>query len=271
MFSSALVALKPSATELFVIDYALAIAQQLNAELASCTVIDVDQIAPPEAIPVGGGAYKKEWDEKLIADARKVAGRVAATCQSEAAKVGVSCQTDVVDGRVAATIAQEVQVHDLLVLGHSAGDPTNDEALLFKILKRVPRPTIVFPKRRVEGANVLVAFDGSVQAARTLASFAHSGLSRGRTVHVVSCHSDYELAVRQSELAGRFLTRHGLGCELHAETGAPEKVVLSLAEQISAGLLVMGAFGQATVREFFFGSTTRSILHELPLPVFLDH
>lgn len=103
------------------------------------------------------------------------------------------------------------------------------------------------------------------------ASFAHSGLSRGRTVHVVSCHSDYELAVRQSELAGRFLTRHGLGCELHAETGAPEKVVLSLAEQISAGLLVMGAFGQATVREFFFGSTTRSILHELPLPVFLDH
>lgn len=164
MFSSALVALKPSATELFVIDYALAIAQQLNAELASCTVIDVDQIAPPEAIPVGGGAYKKEWDEKLIADARKVAGRVAATCQSEAAKVGVSCQTDVVDGRVAATIAQEVQVHDLLVLGHSAGDPTNDEALLFKILKRVPRPTIVFPKRRVEGANVLVAFDGSVQA-----------------------------------------------------------------------------------------------------------
>jgi nucleotide-binding universal stress UspA family protein len=159
----------------------------------------------------------------------------------------------------------------LLIVGHSSGDPTGDEMLLFQILKSSPRPAIVFPKRRVTGESVLVAYDGSVQAARTMASFVHSGLGEGRSVHVVACHSLRAEASALCEIAERFLGRHGFQSEPHVSDGSPGEAILSLAERISAGLIVMGAFGRASVAEFFFGSTTRSILRELPLPVFVDH
>jgi nucleotide-binding universal stress UspA family protein len=271
MSTSALLALKPSVAQEYVIDYALAITRQLDAELVACTVIDVLRIAPPESVPIGGGAYKKERDDKLIADAQCAARCLTEACEMAAKANGLSCRAMVVEGDVVAKIAQEVQEHDLLIVGHSMGDPTGDESLLFQILKRSPRPAIVFPKRKVAGDSVLIAYDGSFQAARALASFARSGLGQGRSIHVVSCHSHLEEATRRCELAGRFLNRHGLLAELHPESSSPVVEIRSLADRHSAGLLVMGAFGRATVLEFFLGTTTRKVLHELPLPVYLDH
>jgi nucleotide-binding universal stress UspA family protein len=271
MITSALLALKPSVAQKYVIDYAMAITRQLDAELVACTVIDVSRIAPPESVPIGGGAYKKERDDKLIADAHDAAQRLSKACEMTAKANGLSCRAMVVEGDVVAKIAQEVQEHDLLILGHSTGNPTGDESLLFQILKRSPRPAIVFPKNKVTGDSVLIAYDGSFQAARALASFAQSGLGKDHSIHVVSCQSNLEEAKRLCELAGRFLIRHGIRPELHPEDGSPVDVINSLAERHSAELLVMGAFGRATVLEFFLGTTTRKLLHELPLPVYLDH
>jgi nucleotide-binding universal stress UspA family protein len=36
-------------------------------------------------------------------------------------------------------------------------------------------------------------------------------------------------------------------------------------------MLAMGAFGQSSLREFFFGSVTKSLLREPTPPLFLDH
>jgi nucleotide-binding universal stress UspA family protein len=128
----------------------------------------------------------------------------------------------------------------------------------------------VFPKQRVAEESVLVAYDGSAPSARTLASFAQSGLGDGRTVHIVSCNSDRDQAAEWSEMAGRYLSRRGLHVELHALEGPPGETILALAGSLTAGLLAMGAFGHTSVYEFLFGSTTREILERLPLPVFLD-
>ena len=43
------------------------------------------------------------------------------------------------------------------------------------------------------------------------------------------------------------------------------------ARRLKAGLLVMGAYGQPVLREFFLGSVTRTILEESPVPLFLYH
>jgi nucleotide-binding universal stress UspA family protein len=41
--------------------------------------------------------------------------------------------------------------------------------------------------------------------------------------------------------------------------------------QVQASLLVMGAYGRSTLREFFAGSMTRTMLRESPVPLFLYH
>jgi nucleotide-binding universal stress UspA family protein len=59
----------------------------------------------------------------------------------------------------------------------------------------------------------------------------------------------------------------------HALTSSapPAVVVLDEARRLGAGLLVMGAYGQPVLREFFLGSATRSLLAECPIPMFLFH
>jgi nucleotide-binding universal stress UspA family protein len=59
----------------------------------------------------------------------------------------------------------------------------------------------------------------------------------------------------------------------HALTSSapPAVVVLDQALGLGAGLLVMGAYGQPVLREFFLGSATRSLLAECSIPMFLFH
>jgi len=262
MFKSVLLALKPSPSQHYVIEYAVALARRMGAQLTACAVIDVEQIAPPESVPIGGGAFKRERDEELVALARVESDKAMTACQTAATAAGV-----------VEVLTRQVHEHDLLIVGHAASDETGNEALHYRILKSVPRPAIVFPKRVPTGDTVLVAYDGSLRSARTLASFAYSGLGVGRTVRVVTCNADVQQSVAHCEAACRFLRRHDLVVEPHPETleGSFAKQLMALAADCSAGLLVMGAFGQSAVREFFFGSTTQTVLHELPLPVFIDH
>ena len=47
--------------------------------------------------------------------------------------------------------------------------------------------------------------------------------------------------------------------------------MLKQLEQLDAGLLAMGAYGQSSIKEFLFGSVTRTLLGEANVPVFLYH
>jgi len=273
MFKSILTALKPSSTQDYIIRDAVALAKRLGGELVACTVIDELQIAPPEPTPMGAGAFKRERDQELMKGARAEAARVMSNCQAAASAAGVACRTEQFDGDLVEILSRRSHEFDLVVVGHTAADEDGDESLLVRILKKAARPTIVFPKRLAVGEGVVVAYDGSNQAAHTIASFAYSGLGIGRAIHVVSCHADIAKATESGDVACRFLRRHGLSVDLHARPlgGAPAAHLLASVAEFSAGMLVMGAFGHSAVREFFFGSTTRTVLHESPVPIFLDH
>lgn len=273
MFQSVLAALKPSASQQFINEHAVGLAKRLGAELAVTTVIDEEQIAPPEPVPLGAGAIKREHDAELIAAARTEAAQLLERCRAAAAAAGVKFAGRQVEGRVVDALARETHEHDLLLIGRDPADDTSDASLPYRILKHAPRPAMVYPKQAATGEAVVVAYDGSVQAARTLASFAYSGLGVGRTVHVACYQDDADRAAELCESACRFLRRHHLFVESHAAkpVGSIASSLTNLAMERAAGLLVMGAFSRSAVRELFFGSTTKSILRECPLPVFVDH
>jgi nucleotide-binding universal stress UspA family protein len=49
------------------------------------------------------------------------------------------------------------------------------------------------------------------------------------------------------------------------------EVILDQVRQYQARLLVLGAYGQSTLREFFLGSVTRTVLQHSHVPLFLYH
>ena len=210
MYKSVFAALKPAVSQQYIIEYAVDLAKRANAELTVASIIDPLQIAPPEPVPLGGGAFKKERDEALLIAARSDTAEAHHLCQSVAANTGVSCHTKVCDGNIVDIVSRLAHEHDLVVLGHGRDDDTGDESLLHQLVKHAARPVVIFPKQPATGDSVVVAYDGSMQSARTLASFAYSGLGEGRTVHVLSLHADQDQAKALCEVACRYLQRHGI-------------------------------------------------------------
>jgi nucleotide-binding universal stress UspA family protein len=273
MFKSALLALKPTSPPGALIDSAVALAARQGLELGIRAVIDRDRIVPREPVPIGGAALKLERDEALMDAARQGAHDLIVACQAACDGRGVPNQALVCDGETVEQLTRQVQEFDVVLLGHGGGDESADEPLLRSILKHSPRPAVVFRRQPVAGENVVVAYDGSHQAARTLASLADSGFAAGRVVHVVTCHADSEQGRETAASACRFLARRGIRAEAFSEPLARSLAdeLLDQAQRHSAGLLVMGAFGKSAVREFILGSVTRAVLHKSPVPLFLDH
>jgi nucleotide-binding universal stress UspA family protein len=273
MYRSALVALKPALNQGYVLDHAIAWARKHEWRLRVGTVIDADRVVPVEPVPLGGGAYKHERDEQLMRKAHDAADGIVKQVEESFRAAQITGTAQVFAGSTVDVLRREVQENDLLMVGHSGGDDTGDESLLFQILKHAPRPAVVVPRQVVTGQNIVVAYDGSFQAARTLAALVQSGISSSEPVHIISCHSDPVLATDHAQRARRFLEHHQISAITHAESvsSSPADFLLSRAAQLQAGLLVMGAFGKTAMHEFFLGSVTRSILHRLPMPVLLDH
>jgi len=141
---------------------------------------------------------------------------------------------------------------------------------LDQVLRLTPRPVLCVPVARTDGSPVLVAYDGSLPAARTLHAFAVIGLAAGRAMHVLSLGSD---AQEHAQLAGDYLRGHDLAPTLHVEgySARPAQRIEEIVQQLGAGLIVMGTYGQPRLKEILFGSVTKAVLAGTQLPLFLYH
>jgi nucleotide-binding universal stress UspA family protein len=255
------------------VDFAVSLADRHGLSLRGVSVIDEHRLAAPEPVPLGGGAFKAELDLQRLEAARQGAADAAAALTAAAEARSVPLMFETCEGDVVAQLIRRVNAVDCLVCGHTAGSDASERSLLSSILKHNPRPAIVVPDTPFGGRNIMVAYDGSFQAARALGEFAQCGLAAGRTTFVVSLHDDMQEARRLAEEAVAHLARHEVVASPRAALlkGRTGRQLLEQASLLEAGLLVMGAFGHTAVREFFFGSTSRDILDTLPLSLFLDH
>lgn len=273
MIHSALVALKPAESLPKVIDYAVDLARRQSWQLDGLAVIDVDRISGAEPVPLGGGEFKAQRDRHLIELTRHQAGLVVEAFNAACSAQSVAHSGQTCEGDIAGSLARSAHRADLLICGHTTGGDSSERSLLQSVLKHFPRPALVIPSSEVKGNDVLVAYDGTFQADRAIASFANSGLARDRTVHVLSLHERAAVAEQLATAAVDFLRRHGIKAIPRADIlkTAPGDQIVAAVQQLPIGLLVMGAFGRNVVSEFFFGSATQTVLSRLPIPVLLDH
>jgi nucleotide-binding universal stress UspA family protein len=273
MLRALLAAIKPVPIQQSLVELAVSLAERHKLALDACTVVDVDRLAPAESVPIGADAFKAERDAHRIAQAHEQAAAALAHLKAAAQARSVVCRSAALEGDTPDVLAQAAQRCDLVLCGHSVDVEDRDPRLLQAILKHSPRPAIVVPQTLPSGTGAVVAYDGSFQAARALASFVASGLAGDRSVHVVSIGEDAKLARRHVEAAQAYLERHEVPCsvEIKQPSGRLGDQILEEAARRSAGLLVMGSFGRSGLSEFFLGSVTRQVLSALTIPVFLDH
>ena len=97
-------------------------------------------------------------------------------------------------------------------------------------------------------------------------------LSVAKGVHIACIEEDFDTHIPAREAAS-YLSRYGIKAEVHAraKSGTVADTLGSIAAEIRAGYLVMGAYGRSRFAEFILGGVTRSLLADAPLPLVLSH
>ncbi len=252
-------------------------ARRADALLVGLGIVDEPTIRQPLAVPPGATPYKEHRDQALVADATRKVEQYLEQFALKCADAGVACKLLEDVGLPGEEILREAQRFDVILLGRESHfhfeTQTGPDETLARVVKQSPRPVVAVPQKPPEGANVVVAYDGSVQAARAVQAFLGIGWDKSQTVHVVCAGEDRVEAARCADRAVQFLESHAIKAHARpvATSARPEEVILDEAKTAGAGLIVMGAYGRSPLKEIFFGSVTRALLQKSPVPLFLYH
>ncbi len=198
---------------------------------------------------------------------------------AECAARGIRCSTDLRTGIPGDLIAREVVAHDIVIMaraGYSraAGPPEKVDPLVLHVLRGSIRPVLVagrnFPEK-FDVRTILMAYDGSVHAARALLAAAELGARPGVTCKLVTIAPSEEAGRETLTPAEQFLCHHGVIPQKKVIIGVKaSEVICELATEAHADILIMGAYGHSPIREMLFGCTTERVLSHCGATVLLQ-
>jgi hypothetical protein len=144
------------------------------------------------------------------------------------------------------------------------------------VLIETGKPAVVLPGQchaeRI-GSTVLIAWKPTASSARAVCA-ALPFLRLAASVHVATWEDAHDLDRNNPLPIERYLQRHGITATVH-QGGRPSgdmgELLLALAADVHADLLVMGCYGHSRVREWVLGGVTRSVLRAATLPLLMAH
>jgi nucleotide-binding universal stress UspA family protein len=233
-------------------------------------------IVPPDYLSAAAREWRRFADRARGEFVESTAASGLPLQELETAARGRAAGWREVEGEEAEIVGQHGRLFDLIVVGRPEGADTRRwreirEASLFE----TGRPVLLAPTDAPAsvGRRVVIAWNGSIESARTLA-FGMPLLATAERVEVLTVAGQTVAGPSGSEVAAH-LTRHGIAAAT-ARTLEPDErpageVILDEAGDVGADLLLKGAFTRSRFRQVVFGGTTQHILDYAKLPVLLAH
>lgn len=259
------------------------VAQLSNAHIEGLFVLPQPQIIAGEGIALPG-VYLTQMAE----DGRKLADAARARFEAYLDSATVSRATldelhhevtaswREIEGLESQVIGDHGRLFDLVVLGRTTKYYAGDwniicEAALFES----GRPVLIAGDEPPDtvGKNVVVAWNGSTETARTIA-LSMPLLNGAERVSVVKPMNASVPGPSGEELAEHLRSR---GLDVSVENiDAPNfeasgVAIVNHAVELGADLLIKGAYTHTRLRQMIFGGMTRHILSHAPMPVLMAH
>ncbi|AVR96459.1 universal stress protein [Pseudoduganella armeniaca] len=257
------------------VELACTVALDMGAHLIGVATTGISRFLQPGAAGMSGGAIAEQL-EALRDDARRALDGFDAVAR----RAGVpSVERQLCSDDTAGGLALQARYCDLAVLSQTDPDAPAAAAtsLPAYVMLHAARPVLVVPylgRFHDFGRHALVAWDGGIEATRAVAA-ALPLLRRAAlvTVAVFNASHGADHGDQPGADLALYLSRHGI-----AVTVAPLSIgrdigeeLLSTAADVGAGLLVMGGYGHARLRELLLGGVTETVLRRMTLPVLMMH
>ncbi|MEE2000304.1 universal stress protein [Alkalimonas sp. MEB108] len=256
-----------------VCDYSVWAANRLNAPLSVLHILDKAQHTntPDLSGTIGLGSQEilleqlAELDEKHAKLALERGRLILDAAKARAEAAGVSeVDERLRHGHFVTSLLELEDEIRLLVLGKrgfSSADAHGQLGMHVEgLIRSMQKPVLLTQQHFVEPHSLLMAYDGSETATKSLNMLAESPLCKGLPCHLVMAGADVEAARAQLEQAAEKLRSEGFEVTVAIVAGEPDVVLNQYQQDHNIGLLVMGAYGHSRIRQFFLGSTTTAMI-----------
>ncbi|MCW9705866.1 universal stress protein [Fodinibius salsisoli] len=284
MIKRILVALDPDEDTPVATKYAIELAKNVDARLTGLAVVDTNRIAWDSW---GGGIgtiyYTKQLYDTMSDTSKGVAEKLLQAFETAVSEAGINHTEVLREGVPYERIIEDMKYHDLLVVGRNAhffyNHADEDTKTLARLIKKGNAPTLAITEEYHPVKRVLVAFDGSSAAARTLQWFIHLlPFGKNLELELVHVNSDQSEAGRdRSDLllqqVENYLEVHGFQ-QINRTIlgkGKPGGRLLEHQQSIGADLILLGAHSVSAIRRLTLGSTTHHLMTKSSAPLFLCH
>lgn len=282
MLKRILVALDPDEDTPVATRFAIRLAQRFNASLTGLAVVDISNIQST----IGLGGYGTEmygrqlWVE-MADDTRKVAEKLLNNFKHSVEKAGVRHRDIKKQGTSYEMIIEEMKYHDLLIVGRDShffyNQPDKETQTLARVVKGGYSPVLVVTDVYRDVENVMVAFDGSGPAARTLKAFVHL-LPYGKDLEIElvivaesNAIEEMDRASLTLKYAEEYLKEHGFSYlnKSVLEKGDPGERILERQVLKNPDMVLLGAHSVSAIQRAAFGSATHHMITGSEGPLFL--
>ncbi|MBU1309978.1 MAG: universal stress protein [Gammaproteobacteria bacterium] len=254
-------------------DYAAWAARQLSAPITLVHALDKAQHTqtPDLSGSIGLGSQElllqqlAELDEKHSKLALQRGRSILTAAKERAEQAGVTAvDTCMQHGPLPQILAGLAETSRLLVLGKrgfSSADAHGHMGVhVERVIRTVQRPVLLTQQHYKTPQRIMLAYDGSATAQKSLQMLAASPLCRGLPVHLVMADADSESSRSELNSAAEIMRSAGFDTKTAIVDGEPEVVLHQYQQEHVIDLLVMGAYGHSRIRQFIVGSTTTAMI-----------
>jgi nucleotide-binding universal stress UspA family protein len=278
MIKKILVVLDSSKPGLTAQQYAMDMATRYKASLSGLAILDTPWITAAQPEPLGGAAFKVHRDDVVLRQSQEHVEYLLAEFKKDAQTAKIEFQGVEAEGFPAVEIEKLSHEHDIIVIGkttdfHFELDEDTDITVRH-VARDNPRPLILVPENVPKTNRIMVAYDGSLQASRSLHMFLLLGLAKDHELHIVSSNKLIDKAVVVAKRAVRMCEAYGIKTTYHPlemPGGSVAEHLLDKVKELDASMLVVGGFSHTLIHETLFGSCTKALMKNTTVPLFMFH
>lgn len=265
-----------SALNMAVCDYSIYVAKKLNLELVFINVIETSDLGENFYGLAAGGIVLGEKDmvlspyEKLeFQDSQKDIQKsevLLEKCVDKAKEKGINADKILRDGDFIDVIAEYKDEAAVFVLGIKG---TNSEDVGFNatmLIKEMKIPALLVNKDFSEINSVLVAFDGSEMALKTVEFVKNSKLLMDSKKYIIHVNTDNDEAQKTLDIARDILGDKN--AEFVAINGEiPGDEIIKYRRENNLDLIATGAFSKGFFKKLILGSVSQDIMQNALVPI----
>ncbi len=264
--------------------YAINIAKAFNASLTGLASVDLPTI---NSVVGGGGIgtihFARQLKSQLTKDSRQAAETLLKNFKRLVEASDLDHSKFMFEGVPHDRIIEDSKYHDLLVIGRQSHFFTNRPELetktLASIVKKGAGPTLMVTEVYRPIKRIVVAHDGSKASACALQWFIQlEPFGRDIEIDVVyACNNEKkEIADKRNQelsLVSDYLKTHdykNVNTLLLNEKGGVAKQIINHINDTDSDLVVIGAHSATSIRRVTFGTVTRELVKNSPVPLFMS-